>query len=150
MSSHSETPDAIPAPVRAVLDLFEGPLAEVQFPDVDHRSLAAGAVEVEQRRGELQAALEAVQVAREELERSQTELGERARKAHAYATVFAAGDAELVEQLAAIQLDGGPKRRGRPRKRKPPRKSQTSLAVAADSKTANSVADDATPAALAG
>src|SRR5690606_34913271 len=58
--TESPTPDA----VRAVLALFDGPLAAVRFPQVDKESLAEQIAVVEQRRAELQRALEAVQAAR--------------------------------------------------------------------------------------
>lgn len=115
MSRFTESP--IPDAVRAVLELFEGPLAEVRFPQVDGESLAAQAAVVEQRRAHLLRALEAVQAARGELETEQQALLDQTRRAHAYASVFAVGDAELSERLAGIELDGRPlappKKRGR-------------------------------------
>ncbi|NVB36235.1 hypothetical protein G6O69_36700 [Pseudenhygromyxa sp. WMMC2535] len=139
--SSTQDPSPIPAPVRAVLELFSGPLAEVSFPDVDRESLAASAAEVESRREVLQSALEAVARAREALEAGQASLIEQAQKAHAYASVFASSDADLQSALAEIKFDGralAPKRRrGRPRKAKAASnagsakaQSQTSLAVA--------------------
>jgi hypothetical protein len=118
MSSLAESP--IPESVRAVLALFEGPLAEVRFPKVDGQSLATRVAEVEQQRLELSRALEAVAAARKVLEQGQQALLEQARQAHAYATVYAHDDPTLTEQLAAIKLDTRPsvpaKKRGRPPK----------------------------------
>lgn len=126
MSSFAESP--IPESVRAVLALFEGPLAEVRFPQVDRESLAAQAAEVELRRVELQRALETVQAARSCLEQDQRALLEQARQAHAYATVFAMEDPPLAEQLAAIKLDGRALAPAKKRGRKPKQaKNQTSL-----------------------
>lgn len=124
-----------PASVRAVLDLFEGPLAEVRFPGIDRESLAQAESEVELRRSELQRALEAVASARASLEAAQAALFDQVRRAHGYATVFADGDTELLETLAKIELDGrelAPKKaRGRPPKQRATKR-QTSLTVADD------------------
>lgn len=134
-STGSPTTTASPASVRAVLDLFEGPLAEVRFPGIDRESLAASESEVEARRADLQRALEAVASARELLETAQAALFDQARRAHGYATVFADGDAELLDALGKIDLDArelAPKKpRGRPPKQRPAKR-QTSLTVADD------------------
>lgn len=116
----SEPSSAISEPVRAVLAVFAGPLAEVRFPDVDGEQLAASAAEVEAQRAELQRALEAVVQARAVLEAGQAQLLNQAKKAHAYASIYAAGNPELVDALAAIRFDASrlapKKRRGRPSK----------------------------------
>jgi hypothetical protein len=106
MNSFAESP--IPDAVRAVLALFDGPLADVRFPNIDRESLTEQVAVVEQRRAELQRALELVQIARTNLEQEQRSLLDQSRQAHAYASVFAAGDVELVEQLRAIDFDGRP------------------------------------------
>jgi hypothetical protein len=137
MSSSTGSPSntASPASVRAVLDLFEGPLAEVRFPGIDRESLAEAEAEVEARRADLQRALEAVASARASLETAQAALFDQARRAHGYATVFADGDATLLEALGKIELDARdlvPKKpRGRPPKQRPAKR-QTSLTVADD------------------
>jgi hypothetical protein len=135
MSSQPTTQASLSPSIRAILDLFEGPLAEVRFPGVERESLARAEAEVESRRAELQRALEAVASARESLESAQAALLEQARRAHGYATVFADGDPALTEALAKVEFEGralAPKKtRGRPAK---PRstKHQTSLTVADD------------------
>lgn len=127
MSSLAESP--IPDAVRAVLALFEGPLAEVRFPQVDGETLAEQVAVVEQRRVELQRALETVQAARAALEREQQTLLDQARRAHAYASVFAVGNAALTEQLVEISFDGRAAAPAKKRGRKPKQgQSQTSLA----------------------
>lgn len=133
MSTAPDSPARIPEPVRAVVNLYSGELADVRFPDVDRDHLLAALTEVERRSADLQLALAAVQAARAELEASQADLHELARRAHAYAKVFAEGDDELGERIAGIKLDEpthAPKRkRGRPRKQP---LEQTSLVVADD------------------
>lgn len=147
MSSIAESP--IPDGVRAVLALFEGPLAEVRFPQVDRESLAERVAVVEQRRTELQRALETVQAARAALEREQQSLLDQARRAHAYASVFAAGDAALTKQLVDITFDGRAPAPAKKRGRKPKQEqSQTSLAERRAERGANkepelSVSEDA-------
>lgn len=140
MSSSTGSPSTTaspssPASVRAVLDLFRGPLAEVRFPGIDRESLANAESEVEARRAELQVALEAVASARASLEAAQGALFEQARRAHGYATVFADGDPALLEALGKIDLDArelAPKQaRGRPPKQRAAKR-QTSLTVADD------------------
>lgn len=136
MSSTPDPSSAVPEPVRALVSLFEGPLAELRFPDLDATSLGEAVSEVEARRSELQRALATVQAAREQLESAQAALLTHARKGHAYATVYAAEDEALTASLAEIKLDARsltPKRRGRRKKAKkkaPPSKSQTTLSVA--------------------
>jgi hypothetical protein len=128
---HSQS--SLPDPVNAILELFEGALAEVQFPDLDAATLREAACEVERRRAELSAALETVQAARAHLDAGQATLLEQARRAHAYASVYAEGDEALSAALANIKLDArklAPKKRGR--SRKDSAKTQTSLSVAED------------------
>ena len=132
MTSTQPSP-TLPGAVQAILDLFEGPLAQIRFPDVDRESLHEAAAEVEQRREELQHALETVQAARTELEGAQAILFDQARRAHRYASVYAESDAELADKLGQVRFEeraAAPKKRGRPAKQKP--KHQTSLSVAND------------------
>lgn len=133
MSNSTDSHARIPESVRAIVNLYGEPLADVRFPDIDRDRLLAAVAEVEQRSADLQHALATVQAARAELDASQAELHELARRAHAYARVFAEGDPELAELVAGIAITEQaptPKpKRGRPRKRDG---SQTSLVVAAD------------------
>ena len=136
MSRAATASTPTPDPIQAVLALFQGELAEIQFPDVDREVLAAAAGEVERRQADLQRTLKAVQDAREALEAGQRALAEVAGRAHAYATVYARDKPELADAIAKIDLRGralAPKKRGRPRKSKAESgKSQTSLSVAED------------------
>lgn len=127
MNKLAESP--LPDAVRAVLALFEGPLAEIRFPQVDRETLAEQAAAVEHKRAELQRALETVQAARAALDREQQTLLDQARRAHAYASVFAIGDPELTKQLVDISFDGRSAAPAKKRGRKPKRaQAQTSLA----------------------
>ena len=79
--------------------------------------------------------MEAVAAARESLEAAQGLLFDQARRAHGYATVYADGDASLLDALGKIELDArelAPKKpRGRPAKQRAAKR-QTSLTVADD------------------
>lgn len=134
MTSPPKSQPTPPDPIRAVLDLFDGPLAQVAFPDLDRETLREAADDVERRRLELSAALETVQAARTNLDAGHGALLEQIRRAHAYASVYAEGDEALSAALATIKLDtrklAPKKKRGRPRKDSA--KSQTSLSVAED------------------
>lgn len=101
---------AIPTPVQAVLELFEGPLSEVRFGDIDGAALRRLASEVEASAAELdahQAALEALRKAT--TERLDQLLGQTQR-ALAYARIYAEGDEALTAQLAQINLSRPAKR----------------------------------------
>jgi hypothetical protein len=102
--------ETIPLPLQAVLHLFSGPLADVRFGDVDARSLAALAADV-------QSTADAVAVAHATLEQARAALDERqhalvvhAQRALAYARVYAEGDDALVHQLESIPLPRPPRR----------------------------------------
>ena len=79
MSNVPDSPARIPESVRAIVNLYGEPLADVRFPDVDRELLLAALAEVEQHSAEVQRALATVQAARAQLEASQAELLELAR-----------------------------------------------------------------------
>ncbi len=109
MFNPTSTP--LPPGVSALLHVFEGPLADVQFPDVDRASLLLLAAQAE-------AATTALSAARATLSNAQTALGTaetallsaeaalvvKAQRALGYARVYAQGDAELSCALAAVEL----------------------------------------------
>ncbi len=127
----------LPAGVPALLQLFEGPLAQVQFPDIDRASLsdlAERTVVASDALARARAALADAQHALGEAETQviacEASLITKAHRALAYARVFAEGDVELTRTLGAIELAGtgglltnlfagnaspAPKRRGRPK-----------------------------------
>jgi hypothetical protein len=99
-------------PVQAVLELFQGPLADVRFADVDAAGLAGVAAEVESAAAEV--ARQEAQLAelRQSLTERQDALLVLAQRALAYARVYAEHDEALTEQLARISLP----RAAKPRK----------------------------------
>lgn len=103
---------SLSAPVQAVLELFQGPLSDVRFADVDAAGLANLAAEVE-------GAARAVAQQEAQLTELKQTLAERhdallllAQRAIAYARVYAEHDDALTEQLASITLP----RAAKPRK----------------------------------
>ncbi|HEX2872948.1 MAG TPA: hypothetical protein VHP33_16920 [Polyangiaceae bacterium] len=103
---------SLSAPVQAVLDLFQGPLADVRFADVDAAGLANLAAAVDSAAGEV--ARQEAQLAelRQTLVERQDALLLLAQRAVAYARVYAEHDEALTEQLARITLP----RAAKPRK----------------------------------
>ncbi len=119
--------DPIPEPVHAVLALFRDALCDVRFPDVDRAGLEALAELAREREREIERLEDALEQARAAGSEAVEALGEQAKRALAYARVFAAGRGELEAKLAAFgaaerRIDasavtsGATRRRGRPRK----------------------------------
>jgi hypothetical protein len=103
---------SLSAPVQAVLELFQGPLADVRFADVDAAGLANLAAAVDSAATEV--AQQEAQLAelRQTLAERQDALLLLAQRAVAYARVYAEHDEALTEQLARITLP----RAAKPRK----------------------------------
>ncbi len=122
---------ALPTAAADLLALFEGPLASVRFPEVDHETLDALAASVERGHAEVEQARALLAAAEAVLESRRQELISRAQRAKAYAQVYAEGNPELQARLDGIVLprigarsvpttqavgQPEPKKRGRPRK----------------------------------
>lgn len=105
---------SLSAPVQAVLELFQGPLADVRFADVDAAGLANLAAAVESAAREV--AQQEAQLAelRQSLAERQDALLLLAQRAVSYARVYAEHDEALTEQLSRIALPraGKPKKAG--------------------------------------
>ena len=99
-------------PVQAVLDLFQGPLADVRFADVDAAGLASVAAEVESAAAAVARQEAQLSELRQSLTERQDALLVLAQRALAYARVYAEHDEALTEQLARIALP----RAAKPRK----------------------------------
>ena len=95
---------SLSAPVQAVLELFQGPLADVRFADVDAAGLANLAAAVESAAAEV--AQQEAQLAelRQSLAERQDALLLLAQRAVSYARVYAEHDEALTEQLSRIAL----------------------------------------------
>jgi len=113
-----DTSVPLPSGVSSLLQLFDGPLSEVRFPDVDGAALAALAEEAGVAVGVLAVARTAVAAARATLSAAESSVTSaeslvisteaalmvKAQRALAYARVFAEGDAALKNALDAIAL----------------------------------------------
>jgi hypothetical protein len=95
---------AIAAPIRAVIELFETTLSEVRFPDVDARTLAGAAAEVDAADRAVASAQAALESARSALQERQDALLGQVHKAIAYARVYAESDETVIQRLNAIAL----------------------------------------------
>jgi hypothetical protein len=116
--------DAVPADLRAILDLFTSELREIAFPGVDAAVLRQHADDVRTRARDVERARQALDAARAELDDRTRALAGLAGRALAYARIYAADQPALAARLAS--LDSAPAaaappapdrpKRGRPRK----------------------------------
>jgi hypothetical protein len=95
---------AIPAPIQTLLDVFSASLTDVRFGDVDGKTLALCAADVESAANALAAAQSALDAAREIVQEKQDALLRQAQRALAYARVYAEGDDALTGRLEAVGL----------------------------------------------
>jgi hypothetical protein len=145
-------------PVHAVLELFQGPLADVRFADVDAAGLANVAAEVESAAAAVARQEAQLSELRQSLSERQDALLVLAQRALAYARVYAEHDEALTEQLARISLP----RANKPRKAsatksegveaiaqvEPAAAETAPTAVEADADAAGEASDDAPQPAL--
>jgi len=103
---------SLSAPVQAVLELFQGPLSDVRFADVDAAGLANLAAEVEGAASAVTQQEAQLSELRQTLAERQEALLLLAQRAVAYARVYAEHDEALTEKLASITLP----RAGKPRR----------------------------------
>jgi hypothetical protein len=95
---------AISSPVQSVLALFQGPLANVRFADIDAAGLSKLAGEVEAAAGEVERHEAILADLHQTLLQRQEALVSLAQQALAYARVYADGDEALLEELNRITL----------------------------------------------
>jgi len=122
----------LPPSLQAVIDLFEGELGAVNFPDVDKATLEQLAERVTEGIAEVAVAEAALTKAREALEETQSALAQKCQRALAYARIYAEDKPELRSEIEAAQKalapaarpqapaatagdSAPPKRRGRPK-----------------------------------
>ncbi len=118
-SDSSNSPEsAVPAPVRQLIEVFDAHLADLQFPGVTAALLNQRADETERTATALAAAEAVVNQARREHADAYGSLKMAAERGIGYARVYASDDAELLEQLEAIDLQDKARRRRLPPKRK--------------------------------
>lgn len=124
--------EAIGPHVMALLELFEGELQDVRFPDIDGGALALSADEVREKAALVQEAEAALAAAQKVMAEAQEALLGKTLRAFAYARIFAEGNDVLMAKLEATGLtraarrpttevpaEGAARRRGRPPKIRP-------------------------------
>ena len=118
------TTDAIPAPLKQVVELFNGDLADVSFPNVDRFALEDLQMEANACHEELVEARAMMESAQQTFEAAVDRLRQRAIKGIAYARIFADGNAELIDQLDGLLLVQKQQEKARPRRKPRRRKPQ--------------------------
>jgi hypothetical protein len=144
--------ESISPPIEALIELFTTTLADVRFADVDARTLARFAGEVDAAAGIVASAQAALDAALCGLHERQDLLLAHAQRAVSYARVYAEGDAELTARVEAISLprtlrrarpgdalilspdpQPAPRPRGRPRKVRDEMRDEAQIEVIATS-----------------
>ena len=114
--------ESLPSLTRGLVELFEGPLRDVRFPDADLDGLTRAIEEAKTARDALVRAELALQAARQCLEDQNALIARRTDRGLAYARIYAAERPDLreaVEALVGGATTAPPSRpRGRPRKEK--------------------------------
>jgi hypothetical protein len=118
--------DPVPTFALQVLELFDGPLRDVRFPEATGDLLVAAAEDVRSAQAAVDAAGEALSAARARLDEKQRALQHRSERALAYARIYAEDVAELRARLETITppTTRGSGRRGPGR---PPRETTNDL-----------------------
>lgn len=96
---------SLPPPVQSILELFQGPLSNMRFADVDAAVLAQLAAEVEDATAEVEAREAALVELRQNLAQRYEALLALSHQALAYARVYAENnDEQLLETIGQIVL----------------------------------------------
>lgn len=101
-----------------LLELFQGPLRDVRFPDADSERLGAAVDAAKQANEALAKAEAAVAVAREALAEKQRTVLHETERTLAYARVYAVDRPDLRDALDALNPPPAAVRRGKGRPRK--------------------------------
>lgn len=94
----------IPAAVKDLLALFDGPLAKVQFPEVDAKALRQLATQVDAASEEVEAAAQAWAAAKRAVDERVEVLLQKAQRALAYARIYAEDKPEISAVLGTVSL----------------------------------------------
>ena len=116
----------IPDYVPQVLELFQGSLAEVEFPGISREVLVELAQRVESKSRDLERLQHQVDELQKELESGKVLLTEAARQGLAYAQVYSESDTELAEAIKKIKMGEPLKGQGKSRSRSSRKKRLTS------------------------
>ncbi len=94
--------DPVPSLAREIIDLYRGPLADVQFPELDRAVLECAEGELLDAQTALEAAELALQDARERVSEQVAALTKKAQLGLAYARVFVETRPELREHIELL------------------------------------------------
>jgi len=112
--AESPRSDSLAPALRELLDVFERELAEVQFPGVDRTVLHDLAEQVESEGQRVEELRQQLEEAQSILGDAQSKLVRAAELGLAYARVYAAEDAALLDRLSSLHVgasEPAPKRR---------------------------------------
>ncbi|MBX2813017.1 MAG: hypothetical protein KTR25_14470 [Myxococcales bacterium] len=101
--------DPIPEGVKKLVDLFQGPLQSVNFPDVDREILEERCDALRDADADVRRLFSDLEAAQDRLNGERSALEKCAERGLAYAQVFAVGDEELIAKLGEISLGSGKK-----------------------------------------
>ena len=101
---HSSLFPAVPSSLQAVLELFDGELSHLKFPDLDHAVLQAAAERVEEQAAMVRQAEATLLAMREALQDNLETLQHKCQRALAYARVYAEDSPELLSKLETVEL----------------------------------------------
>lgn len=142
MSMDQAPQSPIPPALKDLLALFEGPLAQVQFPEVDAASLREHAAAVDAAAQDVEAAAAAWAAAKRAVDDRLEALLQKAQRALAYARVYAEDKPELSSALAAVAL---PRSGEAPRGPKPAAPAEMGVAARKRGRPRKNPAGDAPP-----
>lgn len=97
--------EGIPAEILEVTDLFQQELQGVTFPDIDAGVLDDAIEKLQNAAKAVEQARLALETAKSDRDAAELSLRQNAKKALAYAKVYADGDELLVGKIAAIKLE---------------------------------------------
>lgn len=107
------TQESLSPAIRELLSIFEGELAKVQFPNVSAKVLLDLAAQVGDESQRVETLRQQLDAAQATLAEAQQKLVRTAELGLAYARVYAADDASLLQRLADLQVgpNEGPRKR---------------------------------------
>ena len=108
-ATDQDAKDPIGAPLRAVLNLFDGPLEGVRLPDVDRERLQVLAEAVAEQAARADEARRILREADEALDAARRGLLAAGEKGLRYGRIFAESDEDLLATIDAVKLPGATK-----------------------------------------
>jgi hypothetical protein len=103
-SQAESSPESLSPAIRELLSIFEGELAKVQFPNVSAKILGDLAAQVSDESERVETLRQQLDAAQANLSEAQQKLVRTAELGLAYARVYAADDATLLDRLAELHV----------------------------------------------